>query len=138
MSVHDRESITQLREFHELLSVEPPKVEIDADRLEHLAVRSMLIAVDPAAADGHEEVMFDLVGLPELRALVYAAWSASGRTVPAETLKLQREICIAAGRHTAAPKISLSGPEYAAAVVQGAYTEAINRGWHELAKTLKT
>lgn len=70
----DAENIAQLIKFHDLIP-EPPDVgRVSHDRLRHLAMRSMLIDKDPAAADGHEETLYDLADAAVIRQLVHEVW----------------------------------------------------------------
>lgn len=74
-------SVAQLSLFHgiDASAIEPPALDPISDaKLDHLVLRSYLIDADPTAADGHENTLFDVLDIRDLRALVREVWQ--GRT----------------------------------------------------------
>jgi hypothetical protein len=70
----DAESVDQLIGFHGMQPNPPDVGTVSNDRLQHLAMRSMLIDKDLTASDGHEEVLHDRTDTLTLRQLIHEVW----------------------------------------------------------------
>jgi hypothetical protein len=70
----DVESVEQLIAFHNMQPNPPDFGAVSNDRLRNLAMRSMLIDKDPAAADGHEEAMHIRADTLTIRQLIHEVW----------------------------------------------------------------